>query len=76
MIRNDGLQCHRQRGEISSPDLGKIPTRFEERRISIFGILSSIEVSHYEWLNTPSVYRVVILADAYENFTSDLRGLI
>jgi hypothetical protein len=76
-IGSDGLRCHRQQGQIESLDLGKNPTRFEERRISIFSILSSsIEAPRYKWTRTPSVYRVVILADAYENFTSDLRGLI
>jgi hypothetical protein len=39
-VGSDGLQCYRERGEIEPSDLGIARVSFEERRISIFGILS------------------------------------
>ena len=59
-----GLHCSRQRGEIVSDTLKVIPHFFEERRISIFGILSTSDCSN----NVPAFYRVLVLADAGIDF--------
>jgi hypothetical protein len=55
-----GLQCLRQRGEIASDTLKVVPHFFKERRISIFGILSTSDWSS----NVPAFYRVLVLAEA------------
>jgi hypothetical protein len=74
MIGSDGLRCYRQQGKIESLDLGKPPALFEERRISIFGILPNIAFSREPM--HPSIYRVLMLADAYKDFPFDFRGLV
>jgi hypothetical protein len=60
-----GLKCQRQRGQIESANLKKI-THFEEKRISIFGILSTIH--DRERMSMSSIYRVLILADTGLDF--------
>ena len=67
---SEGLQCVRQRGQITSPTLGTF--RFEERRISIFGTISGFdhvtatvgdEDRVLERFADPSLYRVLILKE-------------
>jgi hypothetical protein len=71
-IGSGGLQCLRQRGQITSSALGTIPLRFEERRISIFGVLSDFghEGTGYkaDGGRLPSIFRVLILTEADVNF--------
>jgi hypothetical protein len=61
-VGTGGLLCKRQRGRIASTALGVDPRIFEERRISIFGILSRNPV--YNKKTLPAFYRVLVLADA------------
>jgi hypothetical protein len=76
-LGSDGLKCQRQQGEIKFPGLRISLFRFEERRISIFRILSSTStdsgLSGREI--SPSVYRVLILAEAdVDFFAKDLKN--
>lgn len=61
----DGLLCQRQRGQILSSAQGVAPLLFEERRISIFGLLSDSSDQHLNLSekSIPAMYRVLILAD-------------
>jgi hypothetical protein len=72
IIGSDGLQCSRQRGKIESSALGITARRFEERRISIFGVLSNFEGYQREFgtehVTKPSIYRVLILSEADVDF--------
>ncbi|KAI1119853.1 hypothetical protein F5Y10DRAFT_273656 [Nemania abortiva] len=52
-----GLKCDREQGQIPSDTHGMAPYFFEERRISIFGLLST------HGTNTPPFYSIVILSD-------------
>ena len=55
----DGLRCHRQRGEIASDTLEMTSRYFEERRISIFGVLST-----QGWVaGMLPAYRVLVVAE-------------
>ncbi|KAE9372640.1 hypothetical protein N431DRAFT_244483 [Stipitochalara longipes BDJ] len=64
-VGSDGLQCHRQRGKIPPSSPGRSPLQFEERRISIFGILSAPHRFNDfgSFLYKPSIYRVLILSE-------------
>ena len=64
----DGLLYQRQRCQIASSLLRVSPHLFEERRISIFGILSSNTSSS----SIPAMYRVLILTEAGVIFPQDI----
>ncbi|KAI1173790.1 hypothetical protein F4777DRAFT_421598 [Nemania sp. FL0916] len=58
----DGLKCDRERGEIRSEIHGVAPLLFEEKRISIFGLLSGQDIPSGNF-GVPPFYSVVILSD-------------
>lgn len=63
---SDGLLCRREQGQINYSTLGTVALQFKERRVSIFGILSSLAGRNGAWNGTirwPSMYRVLILAE-------------
>jgi hypothetical protein len=76
-VGSDGLQFLRQRGQIPSSDLGGVPVEFEEKRISIFGVLSTFHGTWFEGQLTsePSICRVLILAEDNVEFTFDRNNL-
>ncbi|KAI1735430.1 hypothetical protein F4680DRAFT_304494 [Xylaria scruposa] len=64
-VETSGLKCNRERGRIDSSTLDNALYFFEERRISIFGLLSS---HRHAWLTPcegcpPAFYSVFILQD-------------
>jgi len=75
IIASDGLLCLRQRGQITSSALETVPLRFEERRISIFGVLTAPSGYGGDYTERfPSYYRVLILAQDEVDFS--LRPLL
>jgi hypothetical protein len=77
VIACDGLLCKRQQGLITSSALSIAPLRFEERRISIFGILTMLNDWHEDGKinTTPSIYRVLILGEDDADSPFDIRTL-
>jgi hypothetical protein len=63
----DGLQCLRERGQIASDDPGEMSYFFKERRISVFGILST--GSSWDEGPTRLFYRVLILGEVGMNLS-------
>ena len=69
-VGSDGLLCKRQRGQIMSSAQGGAPLLFEEKRVSIFGLLSGgydgsndSDMGPPSGKSYPAMYRILILAD-------------
>ncbi|KAI0105682.1 hypothetical protein GGR51DRAFT_181554 [Nemania sp. FL0031] len=58
----EGLRCYREQGEIISGIPGLAPYLFEERRISVFGLISA-EFRMDLIKNTPAFYTVLVLGE-------------
>ncbi|KAI0451715.1 hypothetical protein F5B21DRAFT_364515 [Xylaria acuta] len=59
----DGLRCDRERGQIASDHSGTTTFFFEERRISVFGLLSTNGQYPTTSKSLPAFYSVLILGD-------------
>jgi hypothetical protein len=68
-VGTDGLRCQRQQGEIVYSVVEPESARFRETQISIFGILSTLIGASA--ISDPSIFRVLILADANVAFPEE-----
>ncbi|TGJ87162.1 hypothetical protein E0Z10_g1615 [Xylaria hypoxylon] len=69
----DGLQCHREQGRFVSDTVGLAPHFFEEKRVSVFGLLSASRAIHrgnygLEWrggLEGAIVFQIAVLTSVH-----------
>ena len=75
----EGLKCLREDIQITSDALKVLPHLFQERRISIFGVLSSTGDGGLSYRSkprsVPAFYRVLVLAEAGMDFPLEVNEL-
>jgi hypothetical protein len=69
----EGLKCLREDIQIASDALKVLPHLFQERRISVFGVLSIDDIGG-DTMSLPGFYRVLVLAEAGMDFSFHVEG--